>query len=167
MNHYFCENFFMRIILVCFAGSILFFASCVKRGNGCSSQIDSTKAPAAEQVRLRAYLDSAGIIATMDPRGFWYNIINGGEGVTPASCSQVSVVYTGKLTDGTVFEQQTSFVTVLDRLIDGWQEGIPLIKKGGQINLYLPPSLGYGANGNAVVPPNAILFFDISLIDVQ
>src|SRR5580700_2205651 len=155
MNHYFCSNSFMRIVLACLIGSLLFLTSCNKKGSGCGGQTDSTAAPVSEQDTLKAYLDSARINATLDPRGFYYKIIDEGEGVAPGPCSQVTVAYTGQLTNGTVFDQMTSFVTILDRLIDGWQEGIPLIKKGGQIMLYIPPSLGYGAAGNSVIPPNS------------
>jgi FKBP-type peptidyl-prolyl cis-trans isomerase FkpA len=157
----------MRIVLACLVGSVLFFTSCLKKGNGCNNQIDSTMAPIAEQDTLRAYLDSAGITATLDSRGFYYKIIDGGEGVSPGPCSQITVSYKGELTNGTVFDQQTSFISILDRLVDGWQEGIPLIKKGGEIMLYIPPSLAYGATGNNVIPPYSILIFDISLTNVQ
>jgi FKBP-type peptidyl-prolyl cis-trans isomerase FkpA len=166
MNHYFCLKSFMRIILACFVGFVLFFTSCTKKGNGCGTQADSTMAPISEQDTLKAYLDSAGIVATLDPRGFYYKILDEGEGVVPGPCSQVTVAYKGELTNGTVF-QQSSFVTILDRLVDGWQEGIPLIKKGGQILLYIPPSLAYGSTGNSVIPPNSILIFDITLTNVQ
>jgi FKBP-type peptidyl-prolyl cis-trans isomerase FkpA len=167
VNLHFCQNSFMRIILGCLVGSVLFLSSCTKKGNGCSNQVDSTTAPASQQDTLKAYIDSAGISATLDPRGFYYRIVDEGEGASASPCSQVTVAYTGELSNGTVFDQQSSFVTILDRLVDGWQEGIPLIKKGGQIMLYIPPSLGYGETGNAVVPPNSILIFDISLTNVQ
>jgi FKBP-type peptidyl-prolyl cis-trans isomerase FkpA len=167
MNHYFCLISFMRIVLACLIGSLLFFTSCNKKGSGCGVQTDSTASPISEQDTLKAYLVSAGISAIMDPRGFFYKIVDEGEGVIPGPCSQVTVAYTGQLTNGTLFDQMTSFVTILDRLIDGLQEGIPLIKKGGQIMLYIPPSLGYGAAGNTVIPPNSILIFQITLINVQ
>jgi FKBP-type peptidyl-prolyl cis-trans isomerase FkpA len=64
-------------------------------------------------------------------------------------------------------------VFVLGTLIDGWKIGVPLIKKGGQIRLYIPPSLGYGSSdvrdnqGRVIIPGNSILIFDITLIDLQ
>ena len=64
------------------------------------------------------------------------------------------------------------FKVKLGELIPGWQKGIPLIKKGGEVKLYIPPSLGYGSQnvtsgGVVVVPANSILIFDVQLADVQ
>ena len=49
----------------------------------------------------------------------------------------------------------------------GWQYGIPLVKAGGRIMLYLPPSLGYGAQTVGSIPANSVLIFDITLQSVQ
>jgi len=51
-------------------------------------------------------------------------------------------------------------------LIAGWQIGLPLIHKGGEIKLIVPSSLAYGC-GNGPLPANSILYFDIHLVDVQ
>jgi FKBP-type peptidyl-prolyl cis-trans isomerase FkpA len=52
-------------------------------------------------------------------------------------------------------------------LILGWQYGIPLVKAGGRIMLYLPPSLGYGSQSTGTIPANSVLIFDITLQGVQ
>lgn len=165
----------MRIILVCaFAGSVL-FSSCLKKDSGCSYDVDNSSAPATEQQELKNYLDSAGITeVTKDNRGFFYTITNEGSGDSAKPCSQITVTYKGWLTNGKIFDQQTNAVfTSLGSLIDGWRQAIPLIKKGGSMRLYIPPSLGYGSksltdnSGNIVVPPSSITIFDISLISVQ
>lgn len=55
----------------------------------------------------------------------------------------------------------------------GWQKGLPYIKGGGKIKLYIPPSLGYGAKdvkddmGNVIIPANSILVFSLELTDVK
>jgi FKBP-type peptidyl-prolyl cis-trans isomerase FkpA len=153
---------------------MLFCSSCFKKSSGCGYGIDNETAPSAEQQRLKNYIDSAGISAALAPQGFYYSILSGGSGSKPGPCSQITVAYKGKLTDGAIFDQQSNTVfTALGSLIDGWREGIPLIATGGEILLFIPPSLGYGAKtitdnaGNVVVPPNSILIFDISLTDVQ
>lgn len=165
----------MRKLLACaLAGSFL-FSSCLKKDSGCSYTVDNTVAPTAEQQELKAYLDSAGISGvTKDARGFYYTITNAGLGDTAKPCSQITVGYKGWLTNGKLFDQESSAVfTSLGSLIDGWRQGIPLIKRGGSIKLYLPPSLGYGSKnvpdnyGNTIVPPNSITIFEISLISVQ
>jgi len=160
--------------LVCgLVGSFL-FVSCLKKDSGCSYSDPTISSSVAEQTALKSYLDSIGNSATLDPRGFFYAVELSGEGKTPGQCSQITVAYKGWLTTGVSFDQQSSIVfTSLGSLIDGWREGIPLIRQGGQIRLYIPPSLGYGAkgitdnSGNTVVPPNSIIIFDITLLSVQ
>ena len=82
--------------------------------------------------------------------------------------STITVKYTGKLTNGTIFDQnQTGASFVLSSLILGWRKGLPLIQKGGSIILYIPPSLGYGCSSVGGIPPGSNLVFDIELLDVQ
>jgi FKBP-type peptidyl-prolyl cis-trans isomerase FkpA len=74
----------------------------------------------------------------------------------------------GTLTNGTQFDANTTGTSfALGQLIVGWQKGIPLSKKGGTINLYIPPSLGYGPNQAGIIPPNSNLVFTIQLMDFQ
>jgi FKBP-type peptidyl-prolyl cis-trans isomerase FkpA len=147
-------------------------SSCFKKNDGCGTQ-DNTVAPVTEQNAVKTYLDSNGITATLNPSGFYYKIVNEGSGSTPNLCSHITVNYTGQLTNGTVFESETDQIFTLGDLIDAWEKGLPLIKSGGEIKLYIPPSLGYGSsglkdnNGNEVVPPNSILIFDIDLLGIQ
>ena len=60
---------------------------------------------------------------------------------------------------------------VLGALIEGWKKGLPLIKKSGEIILYIPPSLGYGSqdyvnsDNVVVIPKNSMLIFTIKLKD--
>jgi FKBP-type peptidyl-prolyl cis-trans isomerase FkpA len=87
-------------------------------------------------------------------------------------CSQILISYKGTLKNGTVFDQQNNVIFVLGSLIEGWKKGIPLLKKGGSIKLYIPPSLGYGGtdvrdnnSGQVVIPANSMLIFDVTLTD--
>ncbi len=78
-------------------------------------------------------------------------------------------MYTGKLVNGTVFDQTpagANATLVLGQLIVGWQKGLPLIGTGGKITLYIPPSLGYGSSAVGSVPANSILIFDIELAGI-
>lgn len=161
----------MRTLLWSFALVFFCLSACSKKK--CDYTDDGVVAPKTEQEAVKKYLDSVGINANLHARGFYYKIDSGanGTGATPGECSQITVAYTGKLTSGTVFDQQTSYATQLSNLIDGWQQGVPLIKKGGRIVLYIPPSLGYGQQsisaGNVTIPASSILIFDIHLLDVQ
>ncbi len=86
----------------------------------------------------------------------------------PTSSSKVFVTYTGKLLSGTQFDQSSNVISFfLNQVIEGWQIGVPLIKKGGKILLLIPSAYAYGCNGSRSIPPNSVLFFDIDLIDVQ
>ena len=102
--------------------------------------------------------------------GLLYRIEKAGSGETIKTTDKVKVHYTGKLTDGTVFDssvergQPAEFV--LDQVIPGWKEGLPLVKKGGKIELVIPAGLAYGDQGMSSIPPNSTLYFDIEVLDV-
>jgi FKBP-type peptidyl-prolyl cis-trans isomerase FkpA len=138
---------------------------CLKSEKGCETQ-----SPSAEEPQLVNYASANGITATKHSSGIYYEIISAGSGTAPNLSSRVFVTYTGKLTDGTVFEKVDTPVNfILGGLIEGWKIGIPLIKKGGRIKLIIPSSLAYSCPGqpSAGIPSNAVLFFDITLVDVQ
>ncbi len=138
----------------------VFVVSC-KKEDSCPEV--NIKAPDAEITALRAYISGNSITATEDPRGFFYTINNAGTGSKPTACSGVSVNYIGKLTNGTQFDAGTNVSFNLSQLIIGWQEGIPLIKAGGAITLYLPPALAYGSAAVGSIPANSNLIFTITL----
>jgi FKBP-type peptidyl-prolyl cis-trans isomerase FkpA len=98
----------------------------------------------------------------------FYIIQSAGTGTKPTACSYINANYTGKLTNGYVFDQG-SFPQPyqLTGLIRGWTNTIPLIQNGGRIHLYIPPSLGYGNATVSSIPPNSILIFDVQLTSVQ
>jgi FKBP-type peptidyl-prolyl cis-trans isomerase FkpA len=127
-------------------------------------------APAAEVQAVEQYLATAGITgAVKHPSGLYYKIAAPGTGNAPGPCNQIGILYKGMLTNGTVFDQTTNNqmrVFVLGELIHGWRIGIPLIKTSGKITLYVPPSLGYGSSGNASIPANSILVFDVELLAI-
>jgi len=150
-----------KLILIAFAFFIA-LSACIKNDAPECNTVNTT-APAAEVAVLRTYLDTNNISAAEDSRGFFYSISNPGSGTKPTICNAIQVNYTGKLTNGTVFDSTTGVAFYLSQLIPGWQEGIPLIAPGGSITLYLPPSLGYGSSGSGSVPANSNLIFEITL----
>jgi FKBP-type peptidyl-prolyl cis-trans isomerase FkpA len=102
-----------------------------------------------------------------------------GMGTVAAFGDAVTVNYTGKLDDGTVFDSSLlpghtplSFIigdtTPGKGMIQGWNEGVPGMKVGGTRELTIPPALGFGAGGaGATIPPNATLHFTITLLAVS
>ncbi|MBO9563352.1 MAG: FKBP-type peptidyl-prolyl cis-trans isomerase [Niastella sp.] len=115
---------------------------------------------------MLTYISANGITATKHPSGMYYQIINAGSGATPTINSTVQVTYVGKFTDNTSFDSGTTSFP-LNGVIEGWQIGIPLIKKGGKIKLIIPPALAYGCNDYRGIPGNSILVFDVDLLDVK
>ena len=119
---------------------------------------------------IEEYLTSNNLNGSVvkDARGFYYKILEPGSGATATISSKVKTLYKGMLTNGNVFDQSTSPIEFpLGNVILGWQYGIPLIKPGGKIILYLPPSLGYGPYGAGSIPGNAGLIFEVTLVSVN
>ena len=146
--------------------------ACKKSGSNNSNCVtNNTGVPtSAEIASLQAYLTSKSITATQHPGGFFYIIIAPGTGATPNLSSTITVKYSGTLENGSEFDHNSNpagNTFPLAGLILGWQKGIPLIKKGGSIKLFLPPSLGYGCEQAGSIPPGSNTIFTIDLIDVQ
>ena len=102
--------------------------------------------------------------------GLKYRIRREGTGPYPQVGNLVRVHYRGWLEDGTVFDTTydsgETAAMFLDKTIPGWQEGVPLCRQGGAIELISPPELGYGPAGNSMIPPNATLHFLIEVDEV-
>jgi FKBP-type peptidyl-prolyl cis-trans isomerase FkpA len=128
------------------------------------------KSVESEVPQIQSFAANNGINATAHSSGLYYEIIDPGTGVAPTANSKIVITYTGKLMNGNTFDEQTTPNTQawpLSDLIKGWTIGIPLIKKGGRIKLIIPSSLAYGCEPYYSIPANSVLYFDVSLIDVQ
>jgi FKBP-type peptidyl-prolyl cis-trans isomerase FkpA len=157
----------MRNLVLGFLCFVLFYGC--KKESGCGYSDHNIVAPVSEQQAVKSYLDSNNVnAATKDAAGFYYEVFEDGDGNSPNLCSQIEVSYTGKLTSGAIFEQASTAFT-LGSSIEGLRKGLPIIKKGGHIKLYIPPSLAYGSkeikdgSGKVIIPAHSILIFDITL----
>jgi FKBP-type peptidyl-prolyl cis-trans isomerase FkpA len=125
---------------------------------------------------LKAYQDGTleGIQETST--GLKYVIHEEGSGIQAEAGKGVVVQYIGKLVEnGNIFDQSFQrgvgipFTLGTGRVIPGWDEGIALMKEGGQATLFIPSDLGYGAGGtpDGTIPGGAELMFYVELEEVQ
>ena len=95
-----------------------------------------------------------------------------GDGAEVRPGQHVWAYYTGWLTSGKVFDssrqRREAADFSLERVVPGWQKGIPGMKVGGIRQLVIPPELGYGERGfSPDIPPNATLIFEVEIVDVK
>jgi len=110
-----------------------------------------------------------GIVAL--PSGLQYKIITPGTGQVPGPADKVKAHYRGTLTNGDMFDssynrgEPSEFE--MRGVIPGWQEALQLMKEGAKWQLFIPPDLAYGERGSGnAIGPNAVLLFDIELIEI-
>ena len=153
-------------------GAAITFSACSKKKDDCSTTAPTTVASSSETAYLQNYLTANSITATQI-NGMFYSFTSAGSGESPNLCNTISVIYTGKLitgtTDGAVFDSSNGAAVSLSmsNLIAGWQLVLPLVKTGGVVTLYIPPSLGYGASASGPIPGNSYLKFNVQLNSVQ
>jgi FKBP-type peptidyl-prolyl cis-trans isomerase FklB len=104
--------------------------------------------------------------------GLQYQVLAQGNGKSPSTADRVTVHYTGKLTDGTIFDssvkrgQPATFR--VNQVIPGWTEALQMMKEGDKWILYIPYSLGYGERGEPPqIPPFSTLIFEVELMKVN
>ncbi|MBC7867268.1 MAG: FKBP-type peptidyl-prolyl cis-trans isomerase [Gloeobacteraceae cyanobacterium ES-bin-316] len=164
----------MKQVLVLLIAMPLLFMSC-KKEDKCPYTDSAASASTTERDFLRA---NSSATAIEHPSGVFYEITSPGSGNAPGLCSTVTVRYTGTLIptgarfDGTdVGEPGRNFT--LGELLLGWKKVLPLLKAGGKMTLYIPPSLGYGDKDRVnnqqqvIIPANSYLKFVIDLDNVQ
>lgn len=128
---------------------------------------------------LQEYLTKNGLKAQKTASGLYYIIEKEGSGATPQKGQAVTVMYTGKLTDGTVFDSNIdpamghtepfTFAVGQGQVIPGWDEGVMLLKKGSKARLFIPSGLAYGdmSPNPSVIPNDANLIFEIEVLKIE
>ena len=143
--------------------------SCLKaKDTGCNyDECRSYYAPQNELDFLDTLLRREGISATEHCTGGFFQIVNPGTGADIGPCSNVNVVSQGWIIGGNRFDSNAYNNMDMKLVIPGWRSLLPKIKVGGEINIYLPPTMAYGAAGYQNVPGNSNLHFNIKLTGVN
>ncbi|RYF79159.1 MAG: peptidylprolyl isomerase [Chitinophagaceae bacterium] len=165
----------MKKLFLMFAIVTIALVSCKKEGSECEFVEPDITATTPEIAHLQNFIAANSIPATQHPSGLFYVIHEPGAGARPGICSTVFLKYTGRLMDtNQPFDQNLNgFSTVVGGLIVGAQKGLQLFNKGGKIDLYIPPTLGYqdrvirNQTGDTIIPANSYLKFEFELVDVQ
>jgi FKBP-type peptidyl-prolyl cis-trans isomerase FklB len=133
-------------------------------------QEKATKANAEGAAFLEENKSREGVKVT--ETGLQYEVVSEGTGASPSETDRVTVHYTGMLIDGTVFDssvqrgQPATFP--VNGVIPGWVEALQMMKVGDKWKLFIPSELAYGARGAGdAIPPNAVLIFEVELLEIQ
>ena len=126
-----------------------------------------TAAPADPVAYMAANAKAPGVVTL--PDGLQYKIVASGPAGSPSpkEGDVIKVHYEGSLTNGQVFDSTMNAkpaLMPLDQLVPAWMEALPKMKVGDEWMLYVPPSLGYGAQGGGPIPPNSVLVFHLKLL---
>ncbi|MGY0038756.1 FKBP-type peptidyl-prolyl cis-trans isomerase [Pedobacter sp. NJ-S-72] len=121
---------------------------------------------------INKFIAANSLQMTKDPNRVRYAVSTAGTGTDAINAnSNITVNYTGRLLDGTVFDTNTAgtFVTQLKNLVKGWVLTLPgKVTKGGKIRIIMPSDLGYaGTPPGTTIPINSCLDFDIEIVDVK
>ncbi len=141
-----------------------------------------------EQARVKEpelianYVQEHGIKAQPNAKGLYIIVNKKGKGAQVAVGRQVTISYTGRLLDGTVFDSSNeadckannmqwheplSYVVGQQSLIEGWEEGIMGQPEGTQLQLIIPSAMAYGSRPSGPIPAYSTLVFDIDIVSVK
>ena len=141
------------------------------------SAAGGSRAPANPDPAQNTYAPALNVnlqASAKTAEGLYYRDVQEGTGQVAVDGRQVRVHYTGWLPDGTKFDSSRDSGTPLEfvlgrgMVIRGWDLGVAGMRVGGRRTLVIPAELGYGANGAPPdIPPNAVLVFDVELLEVR
>ncbi len=149
-----------KYLALFFIGFVLF--------TSCKEEETDDRREEHDQV-LQNYFAENNITPQRTESGLYYVIDE--QGTSIQNGEVIAVNYEGKLLSGQIFDssfgrQPFSFQVGRGQVIRGWDEGIPLIGKGGKGTIYLPSYLGYGARGSgSIITPYSILVFRVEVFE--
>jgi len=144
---------------------VLSFSACQK-----AEEYDREAQLKADTETIQAFITKNALSNVQQHEGIFYQVLKEGTGTeTIEADDTVTVNYEGRLLDGTVFDKSKTepIKFPLNGVIEGWQRGIPLLKKGGQIRLFIPSPMAYANFKVGPIPANSPLDFTVELIEVN
>lgn len=130
---------------------------------GCKKEEDQA---AKDDQIIRDYITNNNLVAEKTASGIYYIIDEPGNSQHPTLSNDVRVTYSGFYTDGEIFDGNT-LTFGLWEVIQGWQEGMQLFGKGGKGMLLIPSRYGYGSSPPSGIRADAMLIFNVHLIDIK
>lgn len=126
-----------------------------------------------EAESIKKYVADNKINVEPTPEGIYIMTTKKGTGAQPQPMQTVTVHYTGKLLDGTVFDSSVkrgepfSFMLGARQVIPGWEVAVSRMHVGEKVTVLIPSDFAYGERGNYAIPPFSPLVFDIELLSVK
>lgn len=118
--------------------------------------------------KIASYVKKNKLEMIKSDSGLYYAIQEKGAGDSIKGDALISAIYTGRLLNGKIFDQQRKPIEMkLQDLILGWREVVFYLNSGGKATIIVPPQLGYGKQTMPEIPKNSILIFDIEIVDVN
>jgi FKBP-type peptidyl-prolyl cis-trans isomerase len=158
--------------LTLLASFVLAIAGCNGSNTGTFDPGTLSIDPATATFAPALNVDVKSMTRTAD--SLYYKDLIVGTGPTAAAGYTARVTYTGWLINGAQFDTSVGktpayfeFLINTGAVIKGWDEGVRGMQVGGKRQLVVPPHLGYGVSGSGSIPGNAILVFEISLLQVR
>jgi peptidylprolyl isomerase len=156
----------LSVFLLSFVSAAILFAQT-------SAQQPPTKTATTKAATTPGAKTAAAPAWTTTPSGLKFRDVLVGKGTQPKEGNTVVVNYTGKFTNGKVFDTSVGkrpfeFQLGSGQVIKGWDEGVGSMHIGGKRKLVIPPALAYGPGGYpGVIPPNSTLTFDVELLKIK
>jgi FKBP-type peptidyl-prolyl cis-trans isomerase len=164
------RGIFFPVLVALVAGAIWWLEAKRSAPASAAPSTVAAAAPDAKRAEREALFGAEALAPDVQWRqsGLGYKILAEGSGPAPSIGARAQINYTGRLKDGTVFDQSKQPKEMpLSGVLSGLSTGLQLMHPGGKAVFFIPPELGYGSHQVAGIAPNSGLIFDVELIAVS